>query len=99
MGSSADGAYRDAMGRGADEEYHAFLSILHQGERMGTGLSRSLSDLAARLVELEMHRAESRAQKAPVLLLAPLVLCFFPSVALLILSPVILSLVAAGGMP
>jgi tight adherence protein C len=62
-------------------------------------MSRALSELAGRMIESETHRAETRAQKAPVLLLAPLVLCFFPSVALLILSPVILSILSGELLP
>jgi tight adherence protein C len=99
MGKPPQEAYRDAMERGRDEDYHAFLSILQQGERVGTGLSRSLSDLSARMLDSEVNQAESRAQKAPVRLLAPLVLCFFPSVAILILSPVILSLLSGEVLP
>jgi tight adherence protein C len=99
MGKSPPEAYREAMERCVDEEYHAFLSILQQGERAGTGLSRALSDLAGRMTDAETHRAEARAQRAPVLLLLPLVACFLPSVAILILSPVFLPLLTGGALP
>jgi tight adherence protein C len=99
LGGDPGAAYASSMEKVREENFHAFLSILRQGERMGSGFSRSLAELADRMLEEEAVRAETRAQKAPVRLLAPLVLCFFPSVALLILSPVIVPLLSGELLP
>jgi tight adherence protein C len=49
------------------------------------------------MMESQWHRAESLAQKAAVKLLFPLVLFIFPSVFLVVLSPVILKLFEYSG--
>jgi len=74
------------------EEYRLFLNHVLQGERLGIGLSRSLRELSAKMLENQGHRAETIAQEAAVKMLFPLVFFIFPAVFLIILSPVILGL-------
>ena len=74
------------------EDYRLFLSHVLQGERLGIGLSRSLRELSAKMLESQGHRAETIAQEAAVKMLFPLVVFIFPAVFLIILSPVILGL-------
>lgn len=74
------------------EEYRLFLNHVLQGERLGIGLSRSLRELSAKMLERQGHRAETIAQQAAVKMLFPLVFFIFPAVFLIILSPVILGL-------
>lgn len=74
------------------EEYRLFLNHVVQGDRLGIGLSRSLRELSARMLESQGHRAETIAQQAAVKMLFPLVIFIFPAVFLIILSPVILGL-------
>ena len=74
------------------EDYRLFLNHVLQGERLGIGLSRSLRELSAKMLERQGHRAEMNAQQAAVKMLFPLVFFIFPAVFLIILSPVILGL-------
>lgn len=74
------------------EEYRLFLSHIRQGERLGIGLSGSLRELSAKLLEFQRDRAETIARQAAVKMLAPLVLFIFPAVFLIILSPVLFGL-------
>jgi tight adherence protein C len=74
------------------EDYRLFLNHVHQGERLGIGLSRSLRELSTKMLECQSHRAETIAQQAAVKMLFPLVFFIFPAVFLIILSPVILGL-------
>jgi len=74
------------------EDYRLFLNHVLQGERLGIGLSRSLRELSAKMLERQAHRAETIAQQAAVKMLFPLVFFIFPAVFLIILSPVILGL-------
>jgi tight adherence protein C len=74
------------------EDYRLFLNHVLQGERLGIGLSRSLRELSAKMLERQEHRAETIAQQAAVKMLFPLVFFIFPAVFLIILSPVILGL-------
>ncbi|HEX9190960.1 MAG TPA: type II secretion system F family protein [Candidatus Deferrimicrobiaceae bacterium] len=73
-------------------DYRLFLSHIRQGERLGIGLSGSLRELSAKLLESQRDRAETIAQQAAVKMLAPLVLFIFPAVFLIILSPVLFGL-------
>ncbi|MBI5419152.1 MAG: type II secretion system F family protein [Deltaproteobacteria bacterium] len=74
------------------DDYRLFLNLILQGERLGIGLSQGLRELSSRMMESQGHRAETLAQKAAVKMLLPLVFFIFPSVFLIILSPVILNL-------
>jgi tight adherence protein C len=74
------------------EDYRLFLNHVLQGERLGIGLSLSLRELSAKMLESQGHRAETIAQQAAVKMLFPLVFFIFPAVFLIILSPVILGL-------
>jgi len=74
------------------EDYRLFLNHVLQGERLGIGLSRSLRELSAKMLESQGHLAETIAQQAAVKMLFPLVFFIFPAVFLIILSPVILGL-------
>ena len=74
------------------EDYRLFLNHVLQGERLGIGLSRSLRELSAKMLESQGHRAETIAQQAAVKMLFPLVVFICPAVFLIILSPVILGL-------
>ena len=74
------------------EEYRLFLNHVRQGERLGIGLSRSLRELSAKMLESRRDQAETIAQQAAVKMLAPLVLFIFPAVFLIILSPVLFGL-------
>lgn len=91
VGVSRAEAFERARTRVPIEDFHLFLDFIAQGERLGTGLSQALRELSGRMLEERGHRAETAAQKAAVKLLAPLVLFIFPSVFLIVLSPVLLS--------
>lgn len=74
------------------EDYHIFLNLVRQGERLGVGLSRALREHSSKMLEGETFRAEATAQKAAVKLLIPLVVFIFPAVVLIILSPILLNI-------
>ncbi len=87
-GESIEGSRR----RVPVEDYRLFLNHVLQGERLGIGLSRSLRELSAKMLESQGYRAETIAQQAAVKMLFPLVIFIFPAVFLIILSPVVLGL-------
>ncbi|HSG05950.1 MAG TPA: type II secretion system F family protein [Nitrospiria bacterium] len=92
LGISREEALERSRSRVPLDDYHIFLNLILQGERLGVGLSRSLREHSAKMLEGEGCRAEATAQKAAVKLLFPLVVFIFPAVALIIFSPVILKL-------
>jgi tight adherence protein C len=92
LGVSRADAIERSRTRVPMDDYRAFLNLIQQGERLGIALSQGLRELSSRMMESQGHRAETIAQKAAVKLLFPLVIFIFPSVFLVILSPVILNL-------
>ena len=92
LGASRSEAIEKSRNRVPMDDYRSFLNLIQQGERLGVALSQGLRELSSRMLESEGHRAETLAQKAAVKLLFPLVIFIFPSVFLIILSPVILNL-------
>lgn len=92
LGASRADAIERSRTRVPLDDYRAFLNLIQQGERLGIALSQGLRELSSRMMESQAHRAETIAQKAAVKLLFPLVIFIFPSVFLVILSPVILNL-------
>jgi tight adherence protein C len=92
LGTSRAEAIEKSRDRVPLDDYRSFLNLIQQGERLGIALSQGLRELSSRMLESQGHRAETLAQKAAVKLLFPLVIFIFPSVFLIILSPVILNL-------
>lgn len=92
LGISSELALEKSRRRVPVEEYHVFLNLVGQGERLGVGLSRGLREHSSKMLEGELYRAEAAAQKAAVKLLFPLVAFIFPAVALVIFSPIILNI-------
>lgn len=92
LGISREAALEASRRRVPVEEYHIFLNLVSQGERLGVGLSRGLREHSSKMLEGELFRAEAAAQKAAVKLLFPLVAFIFPAVALIIFSPIILNI-------
>ena len=92
LGASREEAIEKSRNRVPLDDYRSFLNLLQQGERLGIALSQGFRELSSRMLESQGHRAETMAQKAAVKLLFPLVLFIFPSVFLIVLSPVILNL-------
>jgi pilus assembly protein TadC len=92
MGASRAESIERSRRRIPLDDYRTFLNLIEQGERLGIALSQGLRELSSRIMESQGHRAETLAQKAAVKLLFPLVIFIFPSVFLVILSPVILNL-------
>ncbi len=92
LGVSREEGIERSRGRVPLDDYRLFLNLLQQGERLGIGFSQALRELSSKMLESQGHRAEALAQKAAVKLLFPLVVFIFPSVFLVILSPVVLSL-------
>ena len=92
LGISREEAVERSRKRVPLEDYHIFLNLVRQGERLGVGLSRALREHSSKMLEGETFRAEATSQKAAVKLLFPLVVFIFPAVVLIIFSPIILNI-------
>jgi tight adherence protein C len=73
-------------------ETKAFVRAVIQADQLGTSLSVTLRSLANEVRYRRQTLAEEQANKAPVKMLFPTVLCIFPVLFVVVLGPVVLNL-------
>ncbi|MEJ1168029.1 type II secretion system F family protein [Variovorax sp. CCNWLW235] len=69
------------------EEIGTFATMLTQADRFGTSVGESLRVFSDDLRHKRQVRAEELAAKVPTKMLLPLVLCIFPCISMVILTP------------
>ena len=72
-------------------EVGTVVASLVQAEELGASLGPVLRILSAQQRERRSQRAEEQAMKAPVKILAPLVLLLFPSILIMIAGPIVIA--------
>jgi tight adherence protein C len=93
LGRTRREALREMANRVQLPDLSAVVSALIQADRLGASIGpilRVQSDVAR---VRRGQRAEKAAQEAPVKLLAPLVLCIFPAVFIMIFAPVVIQMI------
>ena len=70
----------------------AMAQTVAHAEKHGAPLGPAIQFLLQDLHHAHINRLETHAQKLPVKLLAPLLLCIFPSLMLLMLAPLMIEL-------
>lgn len=87
LGASTGDALRQFANRFDLEELRSLASVVSQADRFGTSLVKALR-VHADTLRLRRHQyAESMAQKAPVKLIFPTVLCIFPALYIVLMGP------------
>jgi tight adherence protein C len=76
-------------------ETKAFVRAIVQADQLGSSLSGTLRSLAEEVRHRRQSTAEEIANKAPVKMLFPTVLCIFPVLFVVVLGPVLLQLVGS----
>ena len=89
LGKTRGVALRDLSRRVDVPEAGSVVASLIQAEELGAGLGPVLRILANQQRERRSQRAEEHAMKAPVKILAPLVLLLFPAVMMMIAFPIV----------
>jgi tight adherence protein C len=75
----------------------SFVRSVVQGETLGVSIGDVLRGVAVEMRARRRAKAEERAQKAPVKMIFPLVLCIFPAVMIVILYPAVRTFTDAFG--
>ncbi|HEX7865367.1 MAG TPA: type II secretion system F family protein [Variovorax sp.] len=86
-GGTREKSLRNLALRTGVEEIGTFATMLTQSDRFGTSIGESLRVFSDDLRHKRQVRAEELAAKVPTKMLLPLVLCIFPCISLVILTP------------
>jgi tight adherence protein C len=93
MGLGIDEALGN-MGQRADTPaMRSFVRAMAQGERMGISTGQIMRSLSHEMRARRKALAEEKAQKAPILMLFPLVFLIFPSMFIVLMTPAVLNMI------
>lgn len=74
------------------QDMYLFVMSVTQSERLGASMSDTLAIQADNMRTVRRQRARTKAMKAPVKMIFPLVFCIFPAIFVVTLVPSLLSL-------
>lgn len=92
-GATREKSLRNLALRTGVEEIGTFATMLTQADRFGTSIGESLRVFSEDLRHKRHVRAEEQAAKVPTKMLLPLVLCIFPCISLVILTPAVIRII------
>lgn len=92
IGKSRAEALRDLGERSTVQELKSFVLAMIQADIFGISIAKVLQVQAAEMRIKRRQRAEEAAQKVPVKILFPLLLCIFPSLFVVLLGPAAISI-------
>jgi tight adherence protein C len=93
LGRSPGEAFQGLAERFDIDEVRSMAALITQGQRFGASLVRTLR-IQADSLRLKRHQyAEAQAQKAPLKLIFPTVLCIFPALYIVLMGPALVQLV------
>ncbi len=87
MGKPRSAALREMADRCGVEDLTTFVTALIQSQQLGVSLGRVLRVQAEQIRTIHHQRIEEAAQKTPVKLLLPLIICIFPAMFVVIVGP------------
>jgi tight adherence protein C len=94
IGKSRTEALRSTAERTTVPELRAFVSALVQAGELGISVATVLREQAKEMRIKRRQRAEEKAQKIPVKILFPLMLCLMPALFVMILGPGVISIMS-----
>ena len=87
FGRSRGQALASLAGRTRQEDVQRFVSAMLQVDKIGVPVATVLREQAKEMRAKRFARAREQAQKVPVKILMPLMLCFLPALFVIILGP------------
>jgi tight adherence protein C len=92
MGKARPIALREFADRCDVEDLSNFVSALIQSQQLGVSLGQVLRVQSETIRIVQRQRIEAKAQKAPVKMLVPLIVCIFPCMFVVILGPAVIKI-------
>jgi tight adherence protein C len=93
LGVARSDAFESLGKRTNQEDMHRFVAAILQVDRLGIPVSSVLREQASEMRAKRRARAREQAQKVPVKILMPLMLCLLPGLFIIILGPAVLTMV------
>jgi tight adherence protein C len=91
LGLSRADAFEALARRTKQEDMHRFVAAILQVDKLGIPVAAVLKEQAVEMRKKRQSRAREQAQKVPVKILGPLLLCFLPGLFIIILGPAIVT--------
>ncbi len=88
-------ALRRLAERCGTPDVSSFVAVLVQADSMGTGIAQVLQSQSEQMRVLRRQRAEEKANRAPILVMLPLVFFIFPALFIILLGPAVPKLLQA----
>jgi len=95
IGKPRGAAFSALAERTSVPEIKTFVTALVQADRLGLPIGKVLREQANQMRLVRRQRAEEKAQKVPIKILFPMLLCIFPALIIVVIGPGILKMVAA----
>jgi tight adherence protein C len=87
IGKSRSEAFSSLAARTSVTEAKTFVSALVQADRLGLPIANVLREQSVQMRLVRRQNAEEKAQKVPVKILFPMLLCIFPALFIVIIGP------------
>ena len=87
IGKSRGAAFSSLSNRTKVSEIRTFVTALVQADRLGLPIGGVLREQSVQMRLIRRQRAEEQAQKVPVKILFPMLLCIFPALFIVIIGP------------
>jgi tight adherence protein C len=94
IGRGRGDAFSSFAERTSVAEIKTFVTALVQADRLGLPIARVLREQSMQMRLIRRQRAEEQAQKVPIKILFPMLLCIFPALFIVIIGPGALNILA-----
>ena len=90
LGKDRVEALREMTNRVKSDSLRAFVNSVSQVDRFGIPISRALAEQSRELRANRKALGREKAQKVPIKILGPIMLCFLPCVIIIVLAPTVI---------
>jgi tight adherence protein C len=94
IGKPRGNAFSSLAERTSVPEIKTFVTALVQADRLGLPIGKVLREQANQMRLICRQRAEEKAQKVPIKILFPMLLCIFPALFIIVIGPGAIRMVA-----